>query len=1287
MSEFKLKFEFWVLASILNISFMLIHTAAAQGIVTVDQVKGRAQITVPLTTISEGSLSLPISLDYEASGVKLEEEGKEYGLGWYLNAGGTIVRTLNDLPDDRENVGWLFGNTASLVESFTIANDNNWTTCTDESADFSYIYNNFPIEKDVEPDIFNVSAPGLSCQIVFDKNHQPKVIPYNDYKIAYTINSGGISTFTITKDNGTQYYFTSPDLSKKKASNLSSSIAPYLRREYEQYKTEIAYYSTWYLQSITDVSGNSIFLDYVTVNGEISTSQIKINEKNGSGNFVTNTLYIISDGATTKKNISSITGNNSVRFEYRDEFLNHVILPGERTLNFNYADITAGTVAGATTTRKYLKSMHEVGCDALPPYRFFYKGIDLNLEKSVLPPSVSLKKDAWGYYNASTDTLSAVPKVFIYPDHPKEKVRLNPIPGYTGQSFVIAGADRSSNPSTVAIGTLNEIVYPAGGSTQIEYEINNYFDEVAQTTFNGGGVRVKKIIHSDGLNAANNIVTEYSYLTPSTGRTSGKVLSLPGMAFVRASTGNRLTQGYWESSIVRSEDDLSKESTTILYGFVTVKKNGLGKTVNEYSNPGSFWDQAIGDWSPTTLYVSRVACVDHGELVNKINAYPFAPNPNYGFKRGQLKSTTLFSEAGLKVSRVEYSYIPTNAPFIINGIKLDENNATTLYAKYKILAYSGDQISIKKEIQYDLGNETKYSEISSTYSYNSTAHKQLTKLSTTNSDGTVYNTYYKYVKDFPSVSTSDTVALALKGMKGANVNSVIEVYKSVLKTGGTESYISADLTKFLSSNNPLFELPCFIPTQNLQFLNPDGIPNFQPSSLSSNGTFQHDGRYQLLKKYEGLNKYGRMRTIVSKNASIASLHLHGTFRDKPVISVENARYDELVYSSFENFGSDASTEFVPVGYTRTDDNRTGGTALQASQTSYMEKNVNKANVKNYVFSAWIKSTVNGNLSVGLTASNGTMKNYTLPYSISSDWKYYEISVPVSDMTSTFNIKVQGSTAFYIDDVVFFPETALFLTYSYDRNGNLLSKTNQSGQTNYYEYDRLGRLRYIRDTDKNIIRKESYLSYNSPPSLSAPTFKFDASKLFDGIAVPFEVGDENSCLLGMTYSWDFGDGTLIATGNRVQSHLFNTPGTYQVKVTAIHPTLGSQTRTETVFIQLRPLEVEICASGIVRVDNCRFEQPLIGTCPGVTTPSNRTDVTISSLTGCTGTYTYQWEKCYPNGSWTTVGTGASYSSPVNPLHNNGSYLLRLKVSSSCGRTGESKPFQFIGYNSTPDCLPQ
>ncbi|KIC89214.1 hypothetical protein HY58_18355 [Flavihumibacter sp. ZG627] len=64
-----------------------------------DYSTGLPQISIPLYTINSGSLSLPISINYHASGRRVGDKDGPVALGWSLSAGGMISRTIHGSPD------------------------------------------------------------------------------------------------------------------------------------------------------------------------------------------------------------------------------------------------------------------------------------------------------------------------------------------------------------------------------------------------------------------------------------------------------------------------------------------------------------------------------------------------------------------------------------------------------------------------------------------------------------------------------------------------------------------------------------------------------------------------------------------------------------------------------------------------------------------------------------------------------------------------------------------------------------------------------------------------------------------------------------------------------------------------------------------------------------------------------------------------------------------------------------------------------------------------------------
>ena len=76
------------------------------GDIPVSLYTGVPKIEVPVYTVETPKLSLPISLSYHASGIRVGQEASVVGLGWSLNAGGVITEdTIRSLTISQHVLG------------------------------------------------------------------------------------------------------------------------------------------------------------------------------------------------------------------------------------------------------------------------------------------------------------------------------------------------------------------------------------------------------------------------------------------------------------------------------------------------------------------------------------------------------------------------------------------------------------------------------------------------------------------------------------------------------------------------------------------------------------------------------------------------------------------------------------------------------------------------------------------------------------------------------------------------------------------------------------------------------------------------------------------------------------------------------------------------------------------------------------------------------------------------------------------------------------------------------
>jgi len=125
---------------------------------------GVPNIGVPITTVQEGPLSLDISLGYHAAGVKLAEPASWVGLGWSLNAGGVISRTIQGVKDEGTN--GYYASTTPVP----------WPMTGTQAAQYGTTF-------DGEPDIFSFNVGGYAGKFFINKDKKPSENPYGVKKV------------------------------------------------------------------------------------------------------------------------------------------------------------------------------------------------------------------------------------------------------------------------------------------------------------------------------------------------------------------------------------------------------------------------------------------------------------------------------------------------------------------------------------------------------------------------------------------------------------------------------------------------------------------------------------------------------------------------------------------------------------------------------------------------------------------------------------------------------------------------------------------------------------------------------------------------------------------------------------------------------------------------------------------------------------------------------------------------------------------------------------------------
>ena len=78
---------------------------------------GLPNISIPLTEVRARGFTIPVSLSYHAGGNKPDQHPGWVGLGWSLQAGGSIVRVINGMKDEmsRQEYNYIHASNIPMI--------------------------------------------------------------------------------------------------------------------------------------------------------------------------------------------------------------------------------------------------------------------------------------------------------------------------------------------------------------------------------------------------------------------------------------------------------------------------------------------------------------------------------------------------------------------------------------------------------------------------------------------------------------------------------------------------------------------------------------------------------------------------------------------------------------------------------------------------------------------------------------------------------------------------------------------------------------------------------------------------------------------------------------------------------------------------------------------------------------------------------------------------------------------------------------------------------------------
>ncbi|WP_294286216.1 hypothetical protein [uncultured Chryseobacterium sp.] len=728
------------------------------GEIPVDISTGVPKIDIPIYTIGTKKVKLPISISYHASGIKVSDVPSEVGIGWVLNAGGIVNRSMLDVLDEAGSPVKTYASAEQFLDAVPniVMSNYNWGChLAAGSHTMEMILNTKFNNEDLMSDrYFYKLSDGTSG--IFRYNYPTRdtliTLPYRPYKIERTIDD----QFKITDDQGILYTF-----KRFQDSSYGSS--------------------EWFLIEVNSADGTeNIKLNYIPQQGALNSSSINVLQTpqqyiagdycypQGHDPFPTDHASGTTGGTSTVA-LSSIENDDEIiTFSYgnREDFqglkkLTEIKITSKKqpdlirkkvTFNQSYFG-TKGIGWGAAEVDKRLKlnSVSIFGENGTGPqtHTFTYD------ENEMLPPYLSRSYDFWGYYNGSNNG-TAIPE------------NLLPV-NYQGHGY--GGNRMADNGYAAKACMLKEIKYPTGGKTKFEFDrayVDGLYPGISSTNTSGfiGGLRVSKITNYSKDNEIAEIKS-YQYDSPKYNKIDLEFYSY--YQWYIDNNGDVVMSGncligcweYYSRIIVNSSPVVPHDLTPgmpIAYGKVyeyngTVNNN-TGYTEYFYSNPDFYayttlirelhpFQYDAGNYEPKLEYK-----IVRDNIGNKVSEewYNYSDHFSRTFKTGINVSRALTDLAWYKNVDLSNWGCPNCIEHYIQSIKA---NNTMAYQKARLIDSSTKRT-------YDHLNPNKFVTDSTAYTYNQ--HNLMVQQTTTvNSKGENIQTQYKYPYDFNSAQPYQTM--------------------------------------------------------------------------------------------------------------------------------------------------------------------------------------------------------------------------------------------------------------------------------------------------------------------------------------------------------------------------------------------------------------------------------------------------------------------------------------------------------------------------------------------------
>lgn len=1084
------------------------------GDIPISHHTGVPNIDIPIFNISEGNLSLPISMSYHSSGIRVDELASWVGLGWSLNAGGVISRTVVGTPDEGGALSSGTPNESYLRKGWY----QNYGTHSGLSDPVCWImpslhYGNTNVQNcqemyvdaangflDTQPDLFNFNFGGFSGKFFFDKARKAHIIPRQDIQIIpeYDEANQVFLSWQIIAPNGTKYFF---GTDANAIEYGYSGLAGYTPGSTNQNTT------SWFLTRIESMNGENWMEfsyekeSYSFTNRQGHTVQFDCLNPPGTLENLSLIPNLTSIDGCRISQITTSSGQTVVDFlpgpvrsdvtKFAQAWVNNTeaksleeiqITIGSHTRTFhldidyfssNYDPADWGWTSGNHNDAKRLRlnALQEVtGTSSANPnfaHTFSYNSDNMGRR-------LSLGRDFWGYYNGADNNTGLFPNGLLHPC----------------SGIVLGGmANRNPNETHMQAWILTDIQFPTGGTTSFEYEAHDDGTNIV------GGLRIQSISTTPGAGSSDPpMVQTFVY---SAGVLYGGYPDANSFSKT-PHLGNSTVQVDADYILEAKPPSPSRNSQGYHIGYSMVSRilPGQGKTVYQYYNTSPTYQNPSGGFPEVPVQADPLG----GKL----------------FKEEQ------FDEGGTLLSSTQYEYVvdldqsfPLRVVTTLVGAPLDgsgEPSAVPIYNEY--IAEIGRAKLIKTTSFRD--GVTTIEE----YEY-SDEHNSPVKTSMQNSDNSLHETESRFFDHWLATNCEGDASACFTTFH-TTISDIRNQY--VNYTGPTSPSISgADVQAYFNeyAQAQIDYWNCVhAEWQSVDICRENELNNFVPMDASFDALPEMIRRnlitpLEVVQKVNGQETLGTKLAYKNQNYGAASIPLHvvpseyyrltagnweldvevsfdqydnisthirpggsatsyvyGHKHRRPAAQILNAPVGTVAYTSFENPG-EAADGFWLISFLN--GTTPGGWDSQTSKTCDNSFNLSQdrqmityvASAGDYILSYWLKG---GSIVVSPT---GTQKIQT--YSDADAWTYHEHELTIGNPQF---VSLSGlGFGQRIDEVRLYPKHSHMTSYCYDKQLQVGAVTGPNGAPTEYKFDDLGRLVKVLNHKKELLNTTEYKYYN------------------------------------------------------------------------------------------------------------------------------------------------------------------------------------------------------------------